>query len=80
MDTTAFEQKLVVRPLRSTDFEAVVEIQLACFPRMSPWTRPQFEAQLATFPEGQLGVELDGALVGLGGLLDRARGGPQRLA
>jgi predicted amidohydrolase/GNAT superfamily N-acetyltransferase len=63
MDLTAFEQNLVVRPLRPEDFDAVVEIQKACFPRMKPWAREQFESQLARFPEGQLGVELDGALV-----------------
>ena len=30
---------------------------------IEPWTREQFESQLAIFPEGQLGVEIDGVLV-----------------
>jgi predicted amidohydrolase len=30
---------------------------------IEPWTREQLESQLAIFPEGQLGVEMDGVLV-----------------
>ena len=30
---------------------------------MRPWTRGEFEAHLAAFPEGQIGVEIEGALV-----------------
>jgi predicted amidohydrolase/ribosomal protein S18 acetylase RimI-like enzyme len=60
LDLKTFERKLRVRPLKSSDFERVVEMQLACFPAMKPWSREQFESQLELFPEGQLCVSLDG--------------------
>src|SRR5687767_15995529 len=55
--------RLVVRQLRKQDLRAVQVIQARSFPTIEPWTREQFESQLATFPEGQIGVEIDGALV-----------------
>jgi predicted amidohydrolase len=55
--------RLVVRQLRKTDHRAVQEIQKRSFPMIESWTREQFESQLAIFPEGQLGVEIDGQLV-----------------
>jgi predicted amidohydrolase/ribosomal protein S18 acetylase RimI-like enzyme len=55
-----FEKKLRVRPLRSQDYERVIELQHASFPNMAPWTREQFESQLETFPEGQFCVDVDG--------------------
>src|SRR5438477_5072890 len=55
--------RLVVRPLRKTDLKAVQDIQKRSFPMIEPWTREQFDSQLATFPEGQIGVEIDGQLV-----------------
>ncbi len=55
--------RLVVRPLRRTDLRAIQEIQRRSFPTIEPWTREQLESQLAIFPEGQIGVEIDGALV-----------------
>jgi len=54
--------RLVVRPLRRTDLKAVQEIQRRSFPTIDPWTREQFESQLVMFPEGQIGVEIDGVL------------------
>ncbi|HSD86147.1 MAG TPA: carbon-nitrogen hydrolase family protein [Kofleriaceae bacterium] len=55
--------RLLVRQLRKSDHKAVVEIQRRSFPSIEPWTREQFESQLTIFPEGQLGVEIDGTLV-----------------
>src|SRR5258706_4115288 len=55
--------RLVVRQLRKTDHRAVQEIQKRSFPMIESWTREQFESQLSMFPEGQLGVEIDGSLV-----------------
>lgn len=55
--------RLVLRELRKTDFEAVVSLQQRSFPSIEPWTPEQFESQLAVFPEGQLGVQIDGELV-----------------
>jgi ribosomal protein S18 acetylase RimI-like enzyme len=55
--------RLVVRALRKTDLKGVQEIQKKSFPTIDAWTKEQFESQLNIFPEGQLGVERDGALV-----------------
>lgn len=55
--------RLVLRQLTKEDFRAVVGLQQRCFPAIEPWTKEQFESQLAIFPEGQLGVEIDGVLV-----------------
>lgn len=62
LDLSQFEWKTVIRPLRLDDFEAMVEMQKTCFPGMTPWTREHIESQLRIFPEGQLGVEIDGQL------------------
>ncbi|MBA3460289.1 MAG: GNAT family N-acetyltransferase [Deltaproteobacteria bacterium] len=55
--------RLLVRQLRRHDYRAVLEIQRRSFPMIDPWTREQFESQLTVFPEGQLGVEMDGILI-----------------
>jgi predicted amidohydrolase/ribosomal protein S18 acetylase RimI-like enzyme len=60
----AFEKHLVVRQLRPDDWESVVRLQQRCFPGMDTWSREQFESQVRTFPEGQIGVEYQGKLVG----------------
>jgi predicted amidohydrolase/ribosomal protein S18 acetylase RimI-like enzyme len=63
VDHKEYERRVKVRPLKLADHDAVVELQKRCFPRMPPWERDQFESMLSLFPEGQLGVELDGELV-----------------
>ena len=63
VDLKDFERRVIVRPLQTADFEAVAELQSKCFPGMTGWSRDQFLSQLATFPEGQIGVEVDGRLV-----------------
>ncbi|MFK7929525.1 MAG: GNAT family N-acetyltransferase [Myxococcota bacterium] len=55
--------RLVLRPLVREDYPALVALQLACFPTISPWTEGEFCSQLQHFAEGQLGIEIDGALV-----------------
>jgi predicted amidohydrolase/ribosomal protein S18 acetylase RimI-like enzyme len=55
---------LRIRQLTSNDFDAVVELQQRGFPGMKPWTREHFESHLKYFPEGQIGAEYDGRLVG----------------
>ena len=62
LDLKSFEWKTAVRPLKIEDFDALVEMQLLCFPGMHPWQRDQIESQISTFPEGQLVVEIDGRL------------------
>ena len=59
----ATRARLVLRPLRTADYKLVVDLQQRCFPAIAPWTREQFDSQLAIFPEGQLGVEIDDVLV-----------------
>lgn len=55
--------RLELRRLTPDDFEAVVALQLLCFPNMEPWSRAHFDSQLRHFPEGQVGIELDGELI-----------------
>src|SRR5260370_6966646 len=65
-----FEKNLTVRPLRPTDYDDVVALQRQCFPTMTEvWSKEQFLSQLATFPEGQVGVENQGKLVASTGSL-----------
>lgn len=55
--------RIQVRQLDVADYEAVVALQKDCFPGMKPWSREQWSSMIATFREGQLGVEIDGELV-----------------
>ncbi len=58
------ERRLELRTLREDDFDAVVALQLRCFPaKMNPWSREQFQSQIRTFPEGQIGIVADDRLV-----------------
>jgi predicted amidohydrolase/ribosomal protein S18 acetylase RimI-like enzyme len=59
-----FEKNLVVRQLRADDWARVVALQQRCFPGMETWPKEQFESQIRIFPEGQIGVEYQGKLVG----------------
>lgn len=63
IDIREFETHVRVRPLQKSDYEAVVRLQLRCFPGMPAWTREQFDSQLEHFAEGQLCVEYDGEIV-----------------
>ena len=63
IDLKDFERKIRLRRLQKADYPAVVELQLACFPKMKPWSREQFGSQLSRFPEGQLALEYQGRLV-----------------
>ena len=63
IDHKEFERRVRVRRLQSSDYERVVELQRLCFPTMQIWEPDQFESMLRTFPEGQIGIELDASLV-----------------
>lgn len=54
---------IVIRPIRSEDFDALTGLQHKCFPGMKPWSREQLESQLERFPEGQICLEYQGRLV-----------------
>ena len=56
-------KKIKVKRLRENDYEAVTQIQLSCFPDMKPWSKEQFNSLIATFPEGQIAIELNGKIV-----------------
>jgi len=56
-------ETLRLRPLTIEDFDALVALQLRCFPGMRPWRRDQIASQLQIFPEGQLVIELEGRIV-----------------
>jgi predicted amidohydrolase/ribosomal protein S18 acetylase RimI-like enzyme len=58
-----YERRIVLRNLRPEDHEAVVALQLRCFPDMLPWSREQFLSHLRNFPDGQMGIEIDDQLV-----------------
>lgn len=57
------KKQIDLRELRTEDFDAVVALQLRCFPKMQTWTREQFDSQIRTFPDGQIGIFIAGALV-----------------
>ncbi|MCB2213043.1 bifunctional GNAT family N-acetyltransferase/carbon-nitrogen hydrolase family protein [bacterium] len=63
VDLHEFEQSIVVRQLREDDYDRICALQIACFPGMGPWEKQGYMHQLKVFPEGQLGVEIDGLLV-----------------
>ncbi|MEZ4409564.1 MAG: GNAT family N-acetyltransferase [Polyangiales bacterium] len=63
IDLKAFERRVTLRRLTLADHEAVVALQLRCFPKMKPWSREQFQSQVETFAEGQFCVEIDGEIV-----------------
>ena len=59
----AFEKKVRVRRLRKSDFGQIVDLQLACFPGMKPWSKAQWDSMMKIFPEGQICIDLDGRIV-----------------
>lgn len=63
LDLKDFEKKIIVRQIEISDYDAIVEMQLKCFPGMEPWQKEQIESQLEVFPEGQLCVEYQGRVV-----------------
>jgi predicted amidohydrolase/ribosomal protein S18 acetylase RimI-like enzyme len=62
LDLREYEWKVTVRRLTMDDYDALVEMQRRCFPGMPTWTREQIASQIEIFPDGQLGVEIDGKL------------------
>lgn len=63
-DLKALGARLRLRPTRLEDFDALVALQLRCFPGMRPWAQSQIASQLEVFPEGQFVIEIDGRIVG----------------
>lgn len=57
-----YERSIILRNQTPEDFEKIVALQLACFPKMKPWKREQFDSQQKVFPEGQFCIEVDGVV------------------
>ena len=57
------DSRLEIRPLTLEDYDEVSLLQRACFPGVDPWSKDDLAAQIRRFPEGQIGIELDGKLV-----------------
>ena len=55
--------RLQVRQLTPEDYPGVCRIQDRSFAHLEPWTEAQFRHLIEIFPEGQIGVEMDGRLV-----------------
>lgn len=64
VEQKAFEARVRLRPMTIDDFDAIVALQLKCFPGMKPWAREQIASQLAIFAPGQMVIEVDGRIVG----------------
>ena len=56
------EAKIQVRNLVFEDYESVKEMQLISFPFMKPWNAVQWEKVTTAFPEGQIGIVVNGEL------------------
>ncbi len=63
MTAAKIKAKVIVRLLTVDDIAAIRWIHRASFPGMAPWTEAQLRSQIELFPEGQIGVEVDGKLV-----------------
>jgi len=63
IDPEEFQKRIEIRAMCPDDFDALVTMQLRCFPGMKAWNLDQFESQLVAFNEGQIGIWLDGQLV-----------------
>jgi hypothetical protein len=62
-EVTDAQSRLIIRELTLADLEGIQQLHRRCFPGMLPWTREQVAAQVERFPEGQIGIEMDGQLV-----------------
>lgn len=58
-DLSDFEQRLRLRTLTVDDYDAVVALQLQCFPGMEVWPRHTWRSLVTRFPAGQLGIEAE---------------------
>ena len=63
IDLDEFQTSLRIRPLTPDDHDAIVALHGLCFPGMETWSPDDLDALTRRFPEGQIGVEIDGRLV-----------------
>ncbi|MDP1800725.1 MAG: GNAT family N-acetyltransferase [Bacteroidota bacterium] len=56
-------KKIKLRPINSKDYDAIVELQLKCFPGMKPWNKAQFANIITIFPKGQLCISYEKKII-----------------
>ncbi len=61
--TARRQPKIVTRRLRYSDLDSLQSLQRRCFPTLQPWTPEQLQAQLQSFPEGQICITYDNVLI-----------------
>lgn len=60
LDLEEFETRIELRPLVQAELDALVALQLACFPGMATWKRAELQSQLRYWELAQVGVFVDG--------------------
>lgn len=55
--------RLKIRALTLDDLDAIQGLHGRCFPSITTWSREELASHIRVFPEGQIGIELDGELV-----------------
>lgn len=63
IDLEDFERLIVLRHLTAEDFDAIITLQLACFPTLPPWTLSNLQNHLRYFAAGQFVLEIEGRIV-----------------
>ncbi|MEZ4461670.1 MAG: GNAT family N-acetyltransferase [bacterium] len=63
MSESTENARLIVRALTMDDLDAIQQLHGKCFPSITTWTRNELASHIKIFPEGQIGIELDGELV-----------------
>lgn len=61
-ELTSTQNIIGVKTLTVIDYDAIKEMQLASFPDMKPWSKEQWVKVVTTFPEGQIGIEINGEI------------------
>ncbi|WLR51390.1 GNAT family N-acetyltransferase [Bacillus tianshenii] len=64
LDLSRFEKKMIIRNIKESDIDALLNLQKVCFPNMEPWERAHLHSHLNQFPEGQFCAEYDGQIIG----------------
>ncbi len=65
LNLATFEKKIIVRQLRQEDLPQLQELYKLVYPAMDAFHSDQLQSQLEIFPEGQIGVELNGSLIAM---------------
>ncbi|MFT5587271.1 MAG: hypothetical protein ACI9VR_004879, partial [Cognaticolwellia sp.] len=69
VDLSDFETDVELRQMGVQDIDVLLVLGKLCFPNLEPWTRSNLENQLKVWKRSQLGLFVDGQLVGSCGQL-----------